>query len=51
MSTFFINNLSYNQGSNMGNNVKLLEKMRRKLIPNVITMNELNRLMISKGFV
>lgn len=35
----------------MGNNEKLLEKMRRKPIPNDITMNELNRFMISKGFV
>ena len=34
----------------MGVNEKLLEKMRRKPIPNDISMNELNRLLLSRGF-
>jgi len=34
----------------MGQNDKLLDKMRRKPIPNDITMQELNRLLLSKGF-
>jgi predicted RNA binding protein YcfA (HicA-like mRNA interferase family) len=35
----------------MGANEKLLEKMRRIPTPNDITMNELDRLLRSEGFV
>lgn len=35
----------------MGGNEKLLLKMRRKPVPNDITMNELKRLLISRGFI
>lgn len=35
----------------MGVNDKLFKKMLRKPIPNDITMNELNRFLLSRGFI